>query len=174
MFCASLAGACRKFLLHLFNELGSLNGCSYSAIKCVLSQELADVWEYITAWWISNPQGHWVYSVWTIRKPLSILRPQFDSWVGKIPWRRDRLHTPVFLGFSGGSDSKESASNEGFQPWVQPQGWEDPLEEGMATHSRILARRIPNGQRSLVGYSPWGHKESDMTERLSTAHRSKL
>ena len=42
MFCASLAGACRKFLLHLFNELGSLNGCSYSAIKCILSQELAE------------------------------------------------------------------------------------------------------------------------------------
>ena len=34
--------------------------------------------------------------------------PQFDSWVGKIPWRRDRLPTPVFLGFPGGSGSKES------------------------------------------------------------------
>ena len=32
-------------------------------------------------------------------------------------------------------------------------GWEDPLEEGMATHSSILAWN-PNGQRSLVGYSP--------------------
>ena len=40
---------------------------------------------------------------------------------------------------------------------------EDALEEEMATHSSILARRI-HGQRSLVGYSPWGHKESDMTE----------
>ena len=29
----------------------------------------------------------------------------------------------------------------------------------------------PHGQRSLVGYSPWGHKESDMTERLSTAQQ---
>ena len=29
-------------------------------------------------------------------------RLQFDSWVGKIPWRRDRLHTPVVLGFPGG------------------------------------------------------------------------
>ena len=27
----------------------------------------------------------------------------------------------------------------------------------------------PHGQKSLVGYSPWGHKESDMTEQLSTA-----
>ena len=42
-------------------------------------------------------------------------------------------------------------------------GWEDPLEEGMATHSSILAWRT-HGQRSLVGYSPWGHKEWDTTE----------
>ena len=38
----------------------------------------------------------------------------------------------------------------------------------MATHSSILAWR--NGQRSLVGYSPWGHKELDMTEATSGAH----
>ena len=35
------------------------------------------------------------------------------SWVGKNPWRRDRLHTPVFLGFPGRSALKESACNEG-------------------------------------------------------------
>ena len=46
---------------------------------------------------------------------------------------------------------------------VQFLGWEDPLVEGMATQSGILAWRIP-WQRSLVGYSPWGCKESDMTE----------
>ena len=34
---------------------------------------------------------------------------EFDSWVRKIHWRRDRLPTPVFLGFPGGSASKESA-----------------------------------------------------------------
>ena len=38
---------------------------------------------------------------------------------------------------------------------------EDPLKEGMATHSGIPARKIP---LSLVGYSPQGCKESDMTE----------
>ena len=37
----------------------------------------------------------------------------FDSWVGKIPWRRDRLPTPVFLGFPCGSTGKESACNTG-------------------------------------------------------------
>ena len=40
-------------------------------------------------------------------------RPWFNSWIGKIPWRRDRLPTPVFLGFPGGSDGKESACNVG-------------------------------------------------------------
>ena len=38
---------------------------------------------------------------------------QFNFWVGKFPWRRDRLPTPVFLGFPGGSDIKESACNAG-------------------------------------------------------------
>ena len=46
--------------------------------------------------------------------------------------------------------------------WVQPLGWEDPLEKDMATHSVFLPGEF-HGQRSLVGYSPWGHKESDMT-----------
>ena len=46
--------------------------------------------------------------------------------------------------------------------WVQPLGWEDPQEKDMATHSVFLPGEF-HGQRSLVGYSPWGHKESDMT-----------
>ena len=56
-----------------------------------------------------------------------------------------KLHTKVLprgsKGFSGGSDSKESACNE--ETWFQSLGWEDPLEESMATHSSILAWRIP-------------------------------
>ena len=39
--------------------------------------------------------------------------PQFNSWVGKICWRRDRLPTPVFLGSACGSAGKESARNAG-------------------------------------------------------------
>ena len=46
---------------------------------------------------------------------------------------------------------------------VRSLGWEDPLEEGMATHSSILPRKS-HGQRSLGGYSLWGRKESDTTE----------
>ena len=44
-------------------------------------------------------------------------------------------------------------------------GQEYPLEKEMATHSSILTWKS-HGWRSLVGYCPWGHKESDMTERL--------
>ena len=46
---------------------------------------------------------------------------------------------------------------------VRSLGQEDLLAEVMTTHSSILAWRI-HKQRSLVGYSPWGGKESDMTE----------
>ena len=49
------------------------------------------------------------------------------------------------------------------ETWVQSPGWEDPLEKDMATHSSILPGEF-YGQRSLMGYSPWGPKESDMTE----------
>ena len=40
---------------------------------------------------------------------------------------------------------------------------EDPLEEGKATHSSVLAWRIP-WTEALANGSPWGHKESDTTE----------
>ena len=48
---------------------------------------------------------------------------------------------------------------------VRSLGREVPPEQEMATHSSILAWKI-HGQRSPVGYSPWGRKESDITERL--------
>ena len=42
-------------------------------------------------------------------------------------------------------------------------GREEPLEKGMATHSSILAWRVPQTEEK-ADYSPWGLKESDMTE----------
>ena len=57
--------------------------------------------------------------------------------LGRFPWRRDRLPTPVFLGFPGDSDCKESACNVGDLGLIP--GWEDPLEKGIATHSSTLA-----------------------------------
>ena len=49
------------------------------------------------------------------------------------------------------------------ETWVQPLGQEDPLEKRIATHPVFLPGKS-HGQRSLLGYSPWGHKESGMTE----------
>ena len=61
-----------------------------------------------------------------------------------------------------GSDGKESACNT--ETWVRSP--EDPLEEGMQPTPVFLPGEF-HGQRSLVGYSPWGHKKSDTTERLT-------
>ena len=72
---------------------------------------------------------------------------QFDSWVGKIPWRRDRLPTPVFLGFPCGSAGKESACSAGDLAAVPGLG--RFLQKGKATHSSILAWRIPWTVKSM-------------------------
>ena len=55
---------------------------------------------------------------------------------------------------------------------VRSLGWEDSLEEEMAVHSSILAWGIP--WRSLVSYSPRGHRESDTTEWLTTHVHSRV
>ena len=55
------------------------------------------------------------------------------------------------------------------ETWVRSLGWEDPLEEGMATYSHILAWRIPM-DREVWWATVFGISESDTKERLSTAH----
>ena len=65
------------------------------------------------------------------------------------------------MGFPGGSDSKESTCNAG------DLGWEDPMEEGMATHSSFLAWRIPWTEEPKWA-TVHGLTESDTTERIST------
>ena len=91
---------------------------------------------------------------------------RFDSWVRKISWRRDRLPTPVFMGLPGGSDGKESACNAGDLGLIPGLGRSPGGGHGSLIQYSCLEN--PHGQRSLVDYSPWGHKESDTTERLNT------
>ena len=67
-------------------------------------------------------------------------------------------------GFPGGSDSKELACNVG-ETQIQSLGQEDPLEKKMATHSSILAWKIPWMEESG---GLWGHKESETAEQLIT------
>ena len=54
---------------------------------------------------------------------------------------RERLPTPVFLGFLVAQSVKNPPAM--WETWVRSLAWEDPLEEGVATHSSILAWEIP-------------------------------
>ena len=67
----------------------------------------------------------------------------------------------VYRGLPGGSVVKNLPAKQEMQ--IQFLGWEDPLEEGIATLFRILAWRIP-GTKEPSGLGPWGCKESDTTE----------
>ena len=83
--------------------------------------------------------------------------------------RRDRLLTPVFLGFPGGSDGKEFPCNVGDLGLIP--GLRRSPGGGHGNPLQYSGLENPHGQRSLAGYSPWGLTKSDMTEQLSTAHR---
>ena len=77
-------------------------------------------------------------------------------------WRLN--HHGLNLGFSHSSAIKSPPAMQYKQErQVRSLGQEDPLDKGMATHSSILAWRIP-WTEDLVGYSPWGRKELDITE----------
>ena len=74
------------------------------------------------------------------------------------------------MGFCGGSDGKEyicHAGDLGSIPGLgrSPGG-------GHGNPLQYSCPENPDGQKSLAGYTQWGHKELDVTERLSTAHQS--
>ena len=81
---------------------------------------------------------------------------------------RDRLPTPVFLGFPGDSDNKESTCS--VRDFGSNHGLGRSPGGGHGNPLQYSCLENPHGQKSPVGYSPWGHKESAMTEQLSTAH----
>ena len=72
------------------------------------------------------------------------------------------MTSDVEWGFPGGFSDKEfSLQCRGHRRQVQSLGQKNPLEKEMATHSMD---RESHGQRSLMGYSPQGHEESDTAE----------
>ena len=85
-----------------------------------------------------------------------------DSWVGKICWRRDRLPTPVFLGFPCDSVVRLHLQcvRHGFNPWVGKIPWR---------RERLPTPVFWPGEFHGL-YRPRGRKESDMTERLSLSY----
>ena len=85
----------------------------------------------------------------------------FDKWETEawVPQpHRKYTHLMLSRDFPGGSVIKNPPANAGDAGSIL--GREDPLEEEMATHSRILAWRSP---WSLAGYSPWDHQGSAVT-----------
>ena len=72
-------------------------------------------------------------------------------------------HVYLFLGFRVVRMVKNPPAMQ--ETWVLSLGWEDPLEEGMATPFQYSCLENPHGQRSPAFKRPWGCKESDMTEQ---------
>ena len=103
--------------------------------------------------------------LWTFLLALLLLNPigfgfsyfHFHSFIW-ICWF-------IFGDFPGGSDSKESVYNAG-DPGSIPRLGRSP-GKGNGYPLQCSSLENPHGQRSLVDYSPWGHKESDTTERLA-------
>ena len=85
-----------------------------------------------------------------------------SPWVRKIPWRRDRLPTPVYFGFSDGSVGKEFTCDAG--DLVLIPGLRKFPEGGCGNPLQYSCLENPRGQRSLAGYGPWGLKASDTAE----------
>ena len=93
-----------------------------------------------------------------VKNPPAIRRPQFDSWVGKTPWRRDRQPTPILLGFPCGLDGKESACNEGDLGSIPGSGRSGegkgyPLQySGLGNSVDCTARRVAKSQTRLSDF----------------------
>ena len=75
----------------------------------------------------------WLFNLTSV----GLRRPWFNFWVAKSLWRRDRLPTPVFLGFLVAQLIKKPPAMR--EIWVWSLGWDDPLEKGYPLH--ILAWR---------------------------------
>ena len=104
----------------------------------------------------------WQLSWWRIR--LQCRRPQFSSWVRKICWRRDRLPTPVFLSFPGGSAGKESACNAWDLGLIPGLGRSPGEGIGCPLQCSYLENSMDRGAWQAA---EWGCKETDTTEWLS-------
>ena len=103
-------------------------------------------------------------------------RLRFDSWVRKVRWRRDKLPTPVFLGFPGSSDGKESAYNAGDPDWIPGsgrsagEGISYPLQYSWASLVAQLVKNPPVVQETCVWSLGW----DDPLEKGKATHSSIL
>ena len=113
-----------------------------------------------------SPTGKSLNLFWVCFQKLCILprgikcrRLRFDSWVRKIHWRSDRLPIPVSWALLVIQLVKNLPAM--WETWVWSLGWEDPWRR-----ERLPTPVFWLGEFHEL-YSPWGCKESDMTEQLS-------
>ena len=101
-----------------------------------------------------------------VKNPPAMWETWVRSLIGKIPWKRAWQPTPVFLVFPGGSDSKESTFNVGDLGSIPRLRRSPGGRHGNPLQDSCLEN--PHGQRSLAAYSPWGHRESNMTKHSTS------
>ena len=116
-------------------------------------------WSSATYWSPQFPRGS------AGKESAKMQETPVHSWVGKIPWRRDRLPTPVFLGFPGGSAGEESACNVGDLGLIPELG--RPPGEG---NSRLPTPVFWPGEFHGL-HSPWVTKSQ---KQLSDIHLHSL
>ena len=114
--------------------------------------------------------GHWGFTSVKLLFQLCI-QISIEQFTWALFICNSFLYTSSSEGFPGSSDSKETACNSGdlarYNPWVRKIPWRREWQLTLV----FLPGKSP-GQRSLVGYSPWGHKELDRTERLTLSLNS--
>ena len=87
-------------------------------------------------WWLSR---------WRIC--LQCRKPRFDSWSGRSPG--EGIGYPLQYSWTSLVAQQVKNLPAMLETWVQPLSWEDPLEKGIATHSNIMAWRIPPTVESM-------------------------
>ena len=114
-------------------------------------------------WWLS----------WK-RIYLQCRSPWFNSWVRKIPWRREWLSAPVFLGFSCGSASKESACTVGDLGLISGLGRSPgegngyPLQYSWASLVVQLVKNLPAMRETWVLFLGWKDPPKEGKTTLSS------
>ena len=153
-------------------------------------QELCEFWEVTKTFrlhflsvaheshsvvWLCDPMDHTVHGILQVRilewVAFSFSRgssqPRDQTWGSHIaggfflPDKPQEKPTRVFPGGSDGKSNCLQGQRPTFNPWVGKIPWRRKRPP-----TPVLLPWKSHGQRSLVGYSPWGHKESDTTEQL--------
>ena len=146
---------------------GDVLNASLPEISNTWSHEV-QVWQSSTGWakalWRLKPRFWYVI----VLKFLSLILMDINrtgKGLEKYPLLQPATYTP---GFTGGSDSEESARNMGNVGSIS--GSERSSGEGNGNPLQYSCLENPHRQRNLAGYSLWGLKESDMTEWLTHPH----